>query len=195
MTEEKKIRAFIAVKTPAAWDDALVDLQKEIKSLVPSETIRWIAVEQIHLTLRFLGYIPGSAIETLKAVTGDVCRTIGSFILRYDGLGCFPRIKDPRVIWAGLKPEDNNLAELHRRIVESTATIGEPPEERPFKPHLTLARVKNLERKFIPRLEQALGSTGFKGPEDWQVSELLLMQSRLSPKGASYEALHTARLA
>ena len=131
---------------------------------------------------------------TAATVVVGAATSVGSFLLHYDGLGCFPRIRDPRVIWAGLKTDTNNLVDLHQKLNAATQAIGQPPEDRPFKAHLTIARVKNLERKFIPALEAGLDSTEFSGPGEWLVKEVLLMQSHLSPKGARYEALHTVQL-
>jgi len=192
--EPKKIRVFIALKIPREWEEPLQELQKTLQSRVSSDSIRWIDTSQIHLTLRFLGYVAHPLVDGLKKAIGAAADGISPFLIHYDGLGCFPRVKDPRIIWAGLKCDDNRLGELYRRLNGATARIGEPPEDRPFKPHLTLARVKNLNRKLIPRLEQALGSISFSAPIDWRVKEVLLMQSHLSSQGARYEALHVAPL-
>jgi 2'-5' RNA ligase len=191
---EPKIRVFVALKTPPQWDDALEELQKELKLKVASDAIRWTSPLQFHLTLRFLGFIPSSDVERLITIIDSVTSTLHSFELRYDGPGCFPRVKSPRVIWAGLKTESSQLDELYQRLINATKEIGEPPEDRPFKPHLTLARVKNLEKKSIPLLEQALGSSDFRNPGAWVVDQVALMQSRLSPKGATYETIHVSKL-
>ncbi len=194
MSEEKKLRAFIALKPPPEWSDPLQELQKKLKTNLPSDAIRWTPIEQIHLTLRFLGYVTSQAVEQVVTAMDGAATSVGSFLLHYDGLGCFPRIRDPRVIWAGLKTDTNNLVDLHQKLNAATQAIGQTPEDRPFKAHLTIARVKNLERKFIPALEAGLDSTEFSGPGEWLVKEVLLMQSHLSPKGARYEALHTVQL-
>jgi 2'-5' RNA ligase len=191
--EPKKIRAFIALKPPPQWDEALQDLQKKLKTNLSSDAIRWIPVEQIHLTLRFLGYITNPVAEKLRLILDKVAKSSPFFVLHFDGLGCFPRVKDPRIIWAGLKCDNTALAELHQNLTAATKDIGEPPEDRPFKPHLTLARVKNLEPKLIPKLQAALDTTGFNTPLNWTVNELILMQSQLSPKGARYEKFHVSQ--
>lgn len=190
---EQKIRAFIALKPPDSWGQQLGKLQRELKDQLRTKAVRWSAPEQIHITLRFLGSIRESeAIEVAKRLRG-VAEQNAAFRLRCEGLGCFPNARRPRVIWAGLDGDLDSISRLHDAVNEATSGFGEPPDERPFTPHLTLARVQNLERSNLERLESIL-VRGFETEEAWEVTAVLLVRSHLSPQGSRYETLAEAIL-
>jgi RNA 2',3'-cyclic 3'-phosphodiesterase len=100
-------------------------------------------------------------------------------------------MRRPRVLWAGIIGDTSALAALQTSVTAATETFGEPPEDRPFKAHLTLARVPHSER--CDSLEKIIARP-FSIPAAWNVAELIFMQSRLSPHGASYEAIASWRL-
>lgn len=184
----KKIRAFLALKTPPDWDAEFAALQQRLKSELRTKAIRWTNPEQIHITLRFLGYILPDDTKKVGVLLPAICSAHPPFILRCSDLGCFPNASRPRVLWAGLDGETQRVQQLQSGIVEATRHIGEPPEDREFKPHLTLARIQDLERPSREQLEHLL-QHGFKIESTWRVTEFLLMQSHLSPQGAKYEVL------
>jgi 2'-5' RNA ligase len=185
----KKIRAFIALKTPPAWDSALSELQSKLKEKVRSKSFKWTKPEQIHITLRFFGYIrPEETATILERIKADVIPEQTAFNLRCEGIGCFPNSRRPRVFWAGIIGDTASLQKLHTSVTVATRTFGEPPEDRPFKAHLTLARIHQPERSALDELENAI-TGGFKIKSEWNVNELILMQSHLSPHGATYEPL------
>jgi 2'-5' RNA ligase len=142
---------------------------------------RWVPLEQIHLTLAFLGEVDDDTLKLLTMALSEI--QAPGFGLRFDGTGCFPDRRRPRVLWVGLEPEPllSNLASLVRRAV---LACGIPQEERPFSAHITLARLR------FPASREAASFLDRPGSIEIppvSVREFILFQSRLTPKGA----LHT----
>jgi RNA 2',3'-cyclic 3'-phosphodiesterase len=185
---QRKIRAFIALKTPALWDEKLGALQRDLKSQFGASAFRWVKPEHIHITLRFFGWLNTTEADRLRPLLSEIASPHQPFSLTCEGLGAFPNIHRPRVFWVGLKGDLERAASLQREIIAASEAFGDPPEDRPFKPHLTLARLKEPDRRQITDLEQVV-SRGFQIDEVWTVSELLFMQSHLSPQGSTYETL------
>ena len=190
----KKVRAFVALKTPAAWDAALGKLQGELKGKVRSKAFKWTKPEQIHITLRFLGHILPDEVKAVMDRTEDLISRHSAFNLRCEGLGCFPSPRRPRVLWAGITGDTDALEALHASVTAATQSFGEPPEDRAFKAHLTLARIQQAERSAIDSLKKEI-TRDFAIESEWRVNELILMQSHLSPQGARYEAIASWPLA
>ena len=189
----RKIRAFLALKTPPVWDEKLGELQRNLKSKFGSSAFRWVKPEQIHITLRFFGWITTPQADELTLLLPGICSAHPPFTLSCESLGTFPNVRRPRVLWAGLKGDLQQASALHLALSAATAKYGEPPEDRPFKPHLTLARLKDPEHQQITDLEDAV-KRGFQIDQAWRVTELLVMQSHLSPQGSTYETVATFRL-
>ena len=190
MAGEQKIRSFVALKTPPGWDDRLRELQGELgNSLREVGKFRWVKPEQLHLTLRFLGHITPEQVEEVKRTLSTVAADISPFQLSYAGLGCFPRPSAPRVLWAGIAMRDQTLPTLHEEISTTTAEIGQPLEKREFRPHLTLARIEDFQRRKADLLEKLFSKHENFIASPWHVTEVLLMRSHLSPPGARYEPL------
>jgi 2'-5' RNA ligase len=147
------------------------------------------------LTLNFLGSTPRERIADLERMLEEVCSSRKIHPLETAGWGCFPRPSRPRIIWAGLSDPSGALLSLKNSLDERLAELGYPKEERPFHPHLTLGRVKELrasERLDLTQTMQELRETPF-GP--WAVTQVDLMQSVLSPHGAHYSVVKSFPLA
>ena len=190
VTGPKKIRVFIALQPPSEWIKQLGGLQASLKKELRAREIKWLQLEQIHITLRFFGYILPQEVQLIGAAMNRVAAETEPFTIFATGLGCFPSLRRPRVLWVGV--EDRGVTKLQAGITKETRTIGEKPEDRPFSPHLTLARIKDLPREEGKVLE---GMRTIKLSPEWRVTELLLMQSHLSSAGARYEIIHSAPLA
>lgn len=189
----RKVRAFLALKTPPEWDEKLAALQRDLKSKFGGGAFRWVKPDQIHITLRFFGWITTTQAEELVQLLPPICSAHPPFTLTCEALGAFPNVHRPRVFWAGLKGDLLEATALQSEVAAATHGIGEPPEDRPFKPHLTLARLKDPGRRHVTDLEQTV-SRGFQIDHPWHVKELLLLQSHLSPHGSTYEPISTFRL-
>jgi 2'-5' RNA ligase len=109
--------------------------------------------------------------------------------LRADGLGCFPHARNPRVLWVGLLGDLDRLEELHARVEEQTRNWSARDAARPFQPHLTIARVKDLRLADRRRLGEKIAAHARVSLGGWRVDRVDLMQSILSPHGAEYECL------
>src|SRR3954470_14653501 len=152
---EKRIRLFIAINVPAALKSKLGELQQEIESSVNKGAVRWARPEQLHITLKFLGYVETSARLPIDKELQKVCEGTGRFRLEVQGAGCFPNARSPRVIWVGIAGDLTPLLELQTRIELATSTWAEP-EEREFKPHLTLGRAKELRKRDVQSIGKFL---------------------------------------
>jgi 2'-5' RNA ligase len=177
------IRAFIAVTLA----ESVIEEIAKVRSLLQAANgdIRWTRVEGLHLTLKFLGDITRSQVEPVLGVLQDVVRQQQPLNLVAQGLGAFPSLRRPRVLWVGLKGE--GIAELSEAIETALMPLDFPPEERDFAPHLTLGRVRSprgWERIF--RLIKEHEHTVFG---ECSIDRLTLYQSDLRPDGAIYTPL------
>jgi RNA 2',3'-cyclic 3'-phosphodiesterase len=185
----KKIRTFIALKPPENWIEQLNRIATELKRELRSNEVKWVQPEQIHITLRFLGYIFPDQLPAVVEGLNRSARDTEPFILRGSALGCFPTVRRARVLWLGIEDQGQRCGELRRSITDETSAVGEPREDRVFTPHLTLARIGHLERSEVSVLER-LVKRPVEISTDWKVSEVLLMQSHLLSAGAQYDVLH-----
>jgi 2'-5' RNA ligase len=147
--------------------------------------IRWTRVEGLHLTFKFLGDITRSQVEPILSVLQDVVQQRQPLNLVAQGLGAFPSLRRPRILWVGLKGE--GIAELSEAIETALMPLDFPPEEREFTPHLTLGRVRSprgWERvlRLIKEHEHAYFGESM-------IDRLTLYQSDLRPDGAIYTPL------
>lgn len=177
------MRTFIAIELPDSIRKALAQEQERFRAVAPDA--RWTRPEGIHLTLKFLGEISSDQEAQVKQALGRMER-FEKFTIRAQDFGFFPNAKRPRVFWAGLDAPPN-LARLAEQVESTMASIGFPREDRPFNPHLTLARF-NVPRP-QPRLEALLKAQAPPHFGTFDVSEIFLWESRLLPAGAEYRKI------
>lgn len=187
------IRTFIAIHLPAEVRQRLGQFQEQLRRAAPGEGVRWTEPDQIHLTLRFLGNVPEAELPQLSQALALACQAAAPFGLEAQGAGAFPDLKRPRVLWVGLGGAVAALAQLQAAVLEATRTWGEL-EDRPFHPHLTLGRVKTADPRLLARLSGALQQAGSSAFGAWQVHQVALMRSDLSPAGPRYTVLAEAPL-
>jgi 2'-5' RNA ligase len=178
----KNIRTFIAIKIPNELEDAFGDLIRQMRKL-PGD-VRWVNPHSIHLTLKFLGEITPEQVRDVCAAMEKAATDIPKFALKTGLKGAFPSLKRPRVFWVGLTEMNNHyLLDLQKNVEDELAGIGFPKEKRTFKPHLTVGRVKNS--RGIEKVTETFMNYQF--PEiEFSASEILVMKSELTPKGAIY---------
>jgi 2'-5' RNA ligase len=193
-TSPKRVRLFIAVNLPAALKNRLGDVQREMASRVHERAVRWTRAEQLHITLKFLGYVAETSIPDIQNSLQSATNGIAKLELRAEGLGCFPSVRSPRVIWTGIQGELAALAELQKRIENATIQWAEP-EAREFTPHLTLGRVKDARRKDREAIAKFVEARKGEDFGDWRVEKVDLMQSVVSSTGPTYIFLSSAILA
>lgn len=192
------VRLFIAVELPTAVLAALTALQKRLKTLDRERAIRWSAAEGVHLTLKFLGE---TTPDRIPAIVTDLEQAVGGktpFDLSMTGVGCFPNLQRPRVVWAGLRGEMGALRRLQEAVEEHIAPLGYPTEARAFSPHLTLGRARREASTgalaaFGKHIEQIGAETTESA--NWRVEAVSLMRSDLKPSGAIHTRLAHVPLA
>jgi 2'-5' RNA ligase len=137
-------RTFIAVKVDPGQE--LTGIISLLKSTLSKENIKWADINNMHITLAFLGDTEENQIQTIITMLKDNCTGLGEFTFTLRGLGVFRNITDPRVIWAGIDMSEKFVA-LNRLIKNGLKEIEIMTEDRQFKPHLTLGRVKNIKNR------------------------------------------------
>lgn len=188
------IRAFISIGVPEEVLRELSRWQRRLEEAMPPEAVRWSPPEQVHLTLRFLGNIPSQVLAELEAGLRAVCQGFGPLQLRAEGLGGFPSLRQPRVIWVGLQGDLEPLEQLKTQIEQATGQWGEPVETRKFHPHLTLGRVREVAAPRARQVGEALQATAVGALGEWRTEQVLLMRSQLSPRGATHTLVMAAPL-
>jgi 2'-5' RNA ligase len=188
------LRLFVALEPPDLVRRRLAALQGELRRAAgrAAGEVKWVAPENVHLTLQFLGAVSEERVADVAAAVAGTAAAGAPLELAVTGAGAFPSARRARVLWAGLAgdlaPLQALVAELGRRL----APLGFPPEERPFSPHLTLGRARDA--RGLPGLAAALAHAGGETAARWRAGELILFRSHLSPHGPRYEALARAPL-
>ncbi len=188
------IRAFVAINLSDEIYRQLEEVTRNLQELLAGVPIRWVPVRNIHVTLKFLGDVSIKNLEVLKKLLEAEAHSHPAFEISVGDLGAFPSDRRPRVLWAGVKAPQE-LSALQRGIELETARLGYAPEDRPFSPHLTLARIgRNAESHDLRLVGEVLKSSnvGFMGAT--RIQAVHLYRSDLKPGGAVYTQLHTANL-
>ena len=188
------IRAFIAIELPSEVRSEVERTQRALKSTIPTGLIRWTPPEQIHLTLKFLGNIPADSAPELETALRRACTGMVPFELCAEGLGGFPDLRRPRVLWIGVGGALDALQQLQAAIARETDRWGER-EERAFHPHLTWGRVRTTRKRELDDLGAAIRSVFAARWGSWRVTRVDLMRSELDPDGARHCCLATVPLA
>ena len=187
------MRLFVAIELSEAVAASALDLISRLRStaakLAPQSRITWLTAERLHITVRFIGQVEDSKSDAVRGVLAAVPGE--RFDLTIAGVGTFPPKGGPRVVWAGLTAGRPQLISLEKLVSARLLEAGVPPDERPFSPHLTLARVRDTKglragTLVEPVRDLVLGST--------PVDAITLFESRLSPKGPTYVALQRTAL-
>jgi 2'-5' RNA ligase len=183
------VRAFIAIELSEDVLSQVARLQARVRQDLPPGLVRWVRPGGIHLTLKFLGDVERAYLPEIEHALREACASHAPFILRVDGLGCFPNPRRPRVVWIGVQDDGQALGALQRAVEQAIAPLGFPTERRGFHPHLTLGRVKNGRK---PAELEALGAYAERAKVragQMHVDRVHLMQSDLLPSGAVYTSL------
>jgi 2'-5' RNA ligase len=184
------LRAFIAVDLDAAARAAAAEILRRLRGAPGGDSVRWVRPEALHVTLRFLGQIAPAQVEPLARAVGAQLAGLVPFALALGAVTLFPSPRRPRVVALEVGPQVA-LAELARAVERGVAAQGFAPEERPFRAHLTLGRVRNANGRAA-----ALAPHGLAAPvgSHCPVSEVVLYRSELRPEGSLYTPLERIRL-
>ncbi|MBI5969434.1 MAG: RNA 2',3'-cyclic phosphodiesterase [Deltaproteobacteria bacterium] len=181
----ERIRSFIAIEVPQTLQARMGELQRELKRT--EADVKWVRPEGIHLTLKFLGSISLEDIEKLTLAITPVVVAWVPFEMKIFSLGCFPSSRNPRVLWLGVDRGGPEVLSLQKAIENKAAEVGFLSETKPFKPHLTLGRVRSA--KGMNPLIQAMEKHKDAEIGSFRVKEVHLFQSELKPSGAVHTKL------
>jgi len=185
------VRCFVAVDLSAEVRAAVAAVQARVHAAAPRADVRWLDPQTFHLTLKFLGNVPDARVPAVSAALEGVVSG-PTLALEAHGLGAFPSLRRPRVLWAGIAGGAPRLVALALNVDRALAALGFPPEERPFRAHLTIGRVRSpRDAGALAKAVEAEATTALGA---WTVGEVILYQSRLKPTGAVHEKVSRHRL-
>jgi len=189
-SELKAINALV-VELPASVRDQLARLQERFRGL--GRAVRWTRVEQIHLTLKFLGDVPDCDVPAVCDAAAKVAARFEPFELTVARTGCFPPRGAARIVWAGIDGPPQPLIDCHRACEQAYADLGFKPEGRPFSPHLTIGRVRDAHTSH--EIRAAVDAESAFSAGSFPVDELVMFESVLRPVGPIYTAISRVPLA
>jgi len=183
-----KKRIFIAVRFSDEVIAALDDLQARLKAAVGSRAkVKWVEPKKIHLTLQFLGDVGVEVIEEMAGLLKEAFLDNPPFDVKLFGLGAFPSPKKPRVVFLGIQAGSGELKAVSDAVHRVTEEFGFRREKRPFRPHVTLGRIRNPRKS--GDISAALEKMGEAGAGSYQNDVVYLVASELRPTGPIYTTL------
>ena len=187
-------RLFVALEPPEPVRRRLAAAAGTLRRSAgaAASDVRWVAEENLHLTMQFLGAVPEERVAAVEKAVVDAAAAARPLSLEVKGAGGFPNARRPRVVWLGLAGDVAALAALATELGRRLAPLGFAPESRPFSAHLTLGRAR--DPRGAPGLGGALAAASQDDGIAWRAAELVLFESHLSPKGPRYETVLRAPL-
>ena len=179
------MRAFIAAALPDEVRGALRALQQKLA--LSGADVKWVEPDHLHVTLKFLGEIDEEQRRGVEALMARSAADQAPFTAALGGLGGFPSMAAPRVIWAGLGAGQDAFVQLAERLESGSGRLRLPASERPFSAHLTLGRVRSP--RGLGALVRALQTMDWTPPPPWAVERVTLYQSVLGAGGPRYTVL------
>ncbi|MBP1608781.1 MAG: 2',3'-cyclic phosphodiesterase [Acidobacteria bacterium] len=178
------MRTFIAIPLPKSCHEMLDKLQQNLRPF--RADLRLVAISSIHLTLKFLGEVDPKELPKLVEALNAETNQEPALSLCLRGIGCFPNLRNPRVIWCGIEGDTEKLACLQEEVENACCDLGFGREERPFHPHLTLARVNS--KKNLQALSDYI-RIGSDLQSEFSADHINVYRSTLTPHGAIYDIL------
>jgi len=183
------IRTFIAIDINPAIRKALQQLQDDLKQC--DCRIKWIQPDNIHLTLKFLGDVKLKKIDDVNQALEDLAQNIKPFETELTETGAFPSIDRPQILWAGLKDDQQQIADLAASLENKLGMIGFKKEQKKFSPHITIGRIRTPRN--LKALSQELSGYSLPTGISQSIQEVILVKSTLTSTGPIYEKLKTFR--
>ncbi len=180
-------RAFLAIPLPQQLRDSVSAFQRQLQTQIPDA--RWVRPKNLHLTLHFFGEIGEESLEKIKVSVLSVKGCRRPFLVEVKGLGAFPHLHRPRILWLGLEPKAQ-LRQIHHDCSKALHQAGAATETRPYSPHLTIGRLRQPQLG----LTDLFSSAGQTHIGRLPVDKLVLFESRLQPGGAEHFPLLTVDL-
>ena len=173
MTRTKRL--FVSIDLPNSVRDTLTALDPNLRG------VRWLRADQMHLTLSFLGEVAGEAEAKLRETLATI--KVAPFFLPISGIGTFPAKGWPKIIWIGVGTAHPHLFQLHKRVQDATLVAGLEPDLRPWHPHITLARCRDVSAESV---RPFLKTHADLDAGMIHVESFCLNSSALTPSGSLY---------
>ncbi len=184
------MRVFVAINPSAEERARLSEASRSLREA--GFPVRWVPPENVHLTLKFLGEMPDGRRAELAAAVDRAAAGVGAFPVKVEGVGAFPNLRRPNVVWVGIE-SSAPLERLYSRLENELEALGFSKETRAFHPHFTVGRSRRgVSAKEFEGLEALTGRIEYE--DNFAVRTVELMQSRLLPGGAVYNVIHKAEL-
>lgn len=188
------LRAFIAIDLPTQTQESIEKQTARLRQALGDDLVRWVPAQNMHLTLKFLGNVAASHVDFLKQTLAQIAVSQSPFDLQVGGIGSFPTLKRPRVLWIGIHAPAA-LASLQRSIEAGATRLGYEKEERSFSPHLTLGRVRQTaDAKSLQRISETMTATQLGNIGAARVDSVHLYKSDLHSDGSIYTKIFSVPL-
>ena len=184
-----KIRIFIALELPEEVKKEILEIQRQL--VIKDAKIRWVSKENTHLTLKFLGGVEESLMPNIYETINRASKSFNSFQLNLSNAGLFPNKGRPKIIWAGIGGRTSELESLSENCDSAMHRIGFKRENRKFKPHVTIGRIKSLSD--AEDLSQRLNDLEVD-PIEFEAAKINIIKSDLTSSGAVYTLLNSINL-
>ncbi|MDI6781253.1 MAG: RNA 2',3'-cyclic phosphodiesterase [bacterium] len=186
---EESVRTFIALLINDELKNRLKQIQEKLR--LANADVKWIAPEEMHLTLKFLGNTGISQIDDIFKAVSEVAGNFPPILISLSSVGAFPCVNCPQIIWVGIDEGKEIICEINHCLENKLAMLGFKKEKKRFNPHLTVGRVKGL--KGFTELTKRIVSV--ETPvERMLVSDIHIMKSQLTPQGAIHSVLERIAL-
>jgi len=191
---EKQIRSFIAIPVPDEGIQALQAVVQDFDAEI-GRHVRWVSLEGIHLTLKFMGNIPAGMVDRVLADLPTVTDKFSPFKVGISGFGAFPNLRQPRVLWAGLDGDLASLASMQLAVDDAVGNLGLPKEQRDFSPHLTLGRVRReVTDGQLRKIGEVVSTAKLTVSPSWTASAVNLMRTELGHAGSRHYLVGSATI-
>jgi 2'-5' RNA ligase len=185
------VRLFLAINIPSEVRHAIAEASAPLRTAAPD--LSWIREPQLHLTVKFLGEQPDEMAPKIAAAMNAVASRNRVVDVEIGGVGAFPNFRRPRVVWIGVSPEPK-LELLHHDVEAACESLGLPLDGKPFRPHLTLARVKPRAATRDALRDLARAAKAVSLAEEVVITSIDLMESELTTVGSRYRMLSSSPL-
>ena len=183
------IRTFIAVNLADTLHERIAQVQQELKAT--KADVKWVDSHGFHMTLKFLGNVESAEMDQVVEATANSLEGVAPAAITFRGVGAFPKISSPRVVWVGVTEGGEQLVGMAERVEQAMEKLDFEREKRPFSPHLTLGRVRTPHQ---PALSEAIERLREVEIGSMTVDAVYVMRSRLMPKGAVYSVISEIKL-
>lgn len=188
------MRTFIALDFSPEIINKITEIINYFKTQTPQRALKWVAPQNLHLTIKFLGEVPENKIEQIKGLINQALRNENAFEIGVDGIGMYPNQHMPRVVWLGIEGSER-LKGIHNKLDTTLEKADIPPDKRSFNPHLTIARIRrNTDKETVKEIGKTLSGFKVDSLGRCTINNIILYKSDLTPEGPEYTALLSSPL-